>query len=216
MKEGFTAQNPMSGPEWDVERYAFTWLQFGHSIEHTITLCERRIHEGNFSRLTVRCPYHGNNIFWKRVCPLCNSRYRMCIDYLLSLKKSVREYCATRPQLVGLETWEIIAQIRDWTRTGRWHAEEARESSRPAGEQARSNVPTFSTTHRHAAAILGVSPDSPREILQVRFRELIKQYHPDSVHHLGHEFRVIAEEKAKEIIWAHQYLSSRHTEPPDE
>ena len=208
IKEGFTAQNPMRGPDWDIERYAFSCLRY-NSIEGAIRWCERMIKDGNFFRFTVRCPYHGNNIFWKCVCPLCNERYRMCVDYLLTLKKTVRDYCATHPELVGLETWKIMAEIREWTSTGRWDEQEGCRSSKVRSEDTQSQYHQFTETHLRAAGILGVPPDVPQNILKVRFRELIKQYHPDSVHHLGHEFRIIAEEKSKEIIWAHGYLASQ-------
>lgn len=209
MKEGLSAEHPMRGPQWDVERYVFSWLRHGDSIEETVRWCEKMINEGNFSRITMRCPYHGINIFWKRVCPLCNERYRMCIDYLVSLKKTVRQYCATRPELVGLESWEIRAKILDWTRTGRWEEREAPNASRPAEEKKQVRVPVFDANRRRAAAILGVAPDVAPDVLKARFREMIKQYHPDSVHHLGHEFRVMAEEKTKEIIWANGLLSEQ-------
>jgi len=60
------------------------------------------------------------------------------------------------------------------------------------------------------AEILEVSPDATREEIETRYRELMKQYHPDRVTHLGKEFQELAHEKAVEIQGAYQALIGNH------
>lgn len=59
------------------------------------------------------------------------------------------------------------------------------------------------------ANILGLSPSSSFEIIKQRYRELCTKYHPDKVSHLGEEFRVIAEQKLKDINAAYAYFSGK-------
>ncbi len=50
----------------------------------------------------------------------------------------------------------------------------------------------------------GASPDDVKKA----YREACKQHHPDKVHHLGPEFRQVAEEKMQKINAAYKALSS--------
>jgi DnaJ-class molecular chaperone len=42
--------------------------------------------------------------------------------------------------------------------------------------------------------------------IKKKYRELMSQYHPDKVQHLGREFQQMAEEKTKEIQKAYDYF----------
>ena len=55
--------------------------------------------------------------------------------------------------------------------------------------------------------ILGVSPKSSRNKITKRYRELVRQYHPDKVAHMAVEFREIAEKRIKEINRAYDELT---------
>lgn len=55
-------------------------------------------------------------------------------------------------------------------------------------------------------AVLGLKPGASPEEIHKAYREMIAQYHPDKVQHLGAEFRQLAEEKAKEIQRAYELL----------
>ncbi len=44
-------------------------------------------------------------------------------------------------------------------------------------------------------AILGLDPEASKDEIKKAFRKLSKEYHPDRVHHLGENYRKIAEEK---------------------
>jgi len=55
--------------------------------------------------------------------------------------------------------------------------------------------------------VLGVDPQATPEEIRAAYRRLANQYHPDKVSHLGEEFRVLAEQKFKEIQEAYQKLT---------
>jgi len=54
--------------------------------------------------------------------------------------------------------------------------------------------------------ILDVPPGASQEEIKVAFKQLAGKYHPDKVAHLGDEFKVLAEEKFKQIQEAYQKL----------
>ncbi len=55
-------------------------------------------------------------------------------------------------------------------------------------------------------SVLGLDRDASRDEIQKAYRELANKYHPDKVQHLGEEFRVLAEERFKEIRQAYVSL----------
>jgi uncharacterized membrane protein YkvA (DUF1232 family) len=57
--------------------------------------------------------------------------------------------------------------------------------------------------------ILGVNRNASIDEIKKAYRKLAGKYHPDKVDHLGDEFRVLAEEKFKEIQEAYQELLDR-------
>lgn len=54
--------------------------------------------------------------------------------------------------------------------------------------------------------VLGVPKDASPAEIEKRYRQLIAQYHPDKVEHLGDEFRLMAHEKTVAIQTAYQKL----------
>lgn len=52
--------------------------------------------------------------------------------------------------------------------------------------------------------VLGISPGATREEIKRRYRELVAAYHPDKAVDTTPEIRRLAEEKVKEINWAHE------------
>ena len=55
--------------------------------------------------------------------------------------------------------------------------------------------------------VLGVGNKASIEEIKRAYRRLSRQYHPDRVTHLGEEFRVLAEERFKEIQGAYQEIN---------
>ena len=54
--------------------------------------------------------------------------------------------------------------------------------------------------------ILGVEKGAPLDEVKAAYRKLAIKYHPDKVNHLGDEFKILAEQKFKEIQEAYQEL----------
>ncbi len=57
--------------------------------------------------------------------------------------------------------------------------------------------------------VLGVRRQASIDDIKSAYRKLAAKYHPDKVDHLGDEFRILAEQKFKEIQEAYQELVSR-------
>ncbi|MEA3466709.1 MAG: DnaJ domain-containing protein [Thermodesulfobacteriota bacterium] len=60
-----------------------------------------------------------------------------------------------------------------------------------------------------AYAVLGLEPGADKETIKRAYRKLSMKYHPDKVRHLGEEFRVVAEEKMKEINAAYDFFKKK-------
>jgi len=54
--------------------------------------------------------------------------------------------------------------------------------------------------------VLNVPQNASQEEIKKAYRELANKYHPDKVHHLGDEFRELAEQRFKEIEEAYREL----------
>ncbi|MBU0768631.1 MAG: J domain-containing protein [Proteobacteria bacterium] len=59
---------------------------------------------------------------------------------------------------------------------------------------------------RDPYAVLNVPKDASPEEIKKAYRDLANKYHPDKVHHLGDEFRELAEKHFKEIEEAYREL----------
>ena len=83
---------------------------------------------------------------------------------------------------------------------------EAREGfrgdSQPKQDQAASS-------RRGPYEVLGLDRSATSEEIRAAYRRLASRYHPDKVSHLGEEFRILAEQKFKEIQRAYQELPSK-------
>ena len=79
--------------------------------------------------------------------------------------------------------------------------------------QGKNAEPSMSSSHEqytYFCAILSLESPFTNEQLRNAYRSEMRRYHPDRVQHLGEEFRKLAEEKAKEINRAFEFLSA-HT-----
>lgn len=57
--------------------------------------------------------------------------------------------------------------------------------------------------------VLNVPRNASPEEIKNAYRKLVNKYHPDKVHHLGVEFRELAEKRFKEIEEAYRKLMSK-------
>jgi len=65
-----------------------------------------------------------------------------------------------------------------------------------------------SSPYRDPYQILEIERNASQEDVQKAYKRLAAKYHPDKVHHLGEEFKALAEERFKEIQEAYQALRS--------
>jgi hypothetical protein len=97
---------------------------------------------------------------------------------------------------IRLETEEAEARERErQEREGRRGADKNSERERAAGENG------FDPYY-----VLRITRDASKEEVKAAYFNLIKQYHPDKVSHLGQEFQKLADEKAQLINRAYQTL----------
>lgn len=68
------------------------------------------------------------------------------------------------------------------------------------------NEPSDKLTSESARKILGVRAGASQEEIRKAYIELVQKYHPDKVFHLADEYKVIAENKTKEINAAYKLL----------
>lgn len=61
---------------------------------------------------------------------------------------------------------------------------------------------------KRACTILEIPLDADLETIQNSYRKMIKEYHPDKVHNLGKEIRLLAEKKTIEINQAYEYIKT--------
>ena len=54
--------------------------------------------------------------------------------------------------------------------------------------------------------VLGIKAGASRSEITAKYREMVRQYHPDKVANLGPELRELAEQRMKEINAAYDYL----------
>ena len=54
--------------------------------------------------------------------------------------------------------------------------------------------------------VLGINRNASADEIKNAYKKLVNKYHPDKVHHLGEEFRKLAEKRFKEIQEAYQRL----------
>jgi len=64
-------------------------------------------------------------------------------------------------------------------------------------------------TYEDPYRVLGVPRSASPEEIKQAFKQLANKYHPDKVHHLGTEFKELAEKRFKEIQEAYQALGSK-------
>jgi DnaJ-domain-containing protein 1 len=59
---------------------------------------------------------------------------------------------------------------------------------------------------RDAFVVLGIESTDDMQTIKKTYRDMVGQYHPDKVAHLGKELRHLAEEKTKTLVMAFQVI----------
>ena len=86
-------------------------------------------------------------------------------------------------------------------------ARQSREANPKERKNSRTNEVTFQNmTVEEAYLEIGAMRDDVPQVVESKYHDLLKQYHPDHVTHLGKEFQIMAEEKTKRLNQAYQIV----------
>jgi len=102
------------------------------------------------------------------------------------------------------------------TKEGRQHVHtRAKEEQRKTDEQNQHQSKGHTEHQKHKderyfEAILGLKPGKTSTDIKNRYRELVMQYHPDRVAHLGPKLREFAEQQMKEINEAYDFFKNKY------
>ncbi len=78
-----------------------------------------------------------------------------------------------------------------------------------ARQRARS-TPQGEAGEKHYASVLGLRGKVTKEDVRKAYRDLVTQYHPDKVAHLGEKLRTVAAEEMKKINEAYEYFRRKY------
>lgn len=101
------------------------------------------------------------------------------------------------------------------TKERRQHAHtRAKEKQRKRDEQSQQQSKNHTENQKHKderyfETILGLKPDKSSDDIKNHYRELVMQYHPDRVTHLGPKLREVAEQEMKEINEAYDFFRKK-------
>lgn len=97
----------------------------------------------------------------------------------------------------GSAAREVLISIEDWERG---QGEERKAGRRNPGGKSQAKDPFD---------VLGISASADKDEIKQAYREKIVQCHPDKVATMAPEFRVLAENMAKELNWAYEECLDR-------
>jgi DnaJ like chaperone protein len=102
-------------------------------------------------------------------------------------------------------------QQKDRKQHARTHAKQE-ERKREEQNQRQSKGSTGNRKNKgegYFESILGLHPRNTPDDIKNRYRELVMQYHPDRVAHLGPKLREVAEQQMKEINEAYDFFKRK-------
>lgn len=91
----------------------------------------------------------------------------------------------------------------------------AKEERKRSNEQSQQQSKDYTKKNknkdeRYFEAILGLPSNKTSDNIKNRYRELVMQYHPDRVAHLGPKLKEVAEQQMKEINEAYNFFKSKY------
>ena len=116
----------------------------------------------------------------------------------VTYKKRILE---ERKRLEAEERHKRETEERHKRETEERHRHETKDPPLPNG-----NV----LTDKDCAMILGLSGKVSLSEIKTRYRELVRQYHPDKVDNLGPKLKEVAEMEMKRINIAYEYLINKY------
>ena len=101
--------------------------------------------------------------------------------------------------------WQVFNRLKQKQNPFQSSRTDGHQKSRQEGH----NDFRQASSRRDPYTVLGVEQHATMDDIKHAYRLLSGKYHPDKVSHLGEEFRLLAEERFKEIQEAYQYLKRR-------
>ena len=109
--------------------------------------------------------------------------------------------------VIGLVLRFLYLQLNKSQPTQKDKAADYQHQSKGEGQgndDAKGSAGRFDSTDPYI--VLGIDESASEETIKGAYRELVGQYHPDKVAHLGEEFKRLAEERFKQIQQAYQTI----------
>jgi DnaJ-domain-containing protein 1 len=78
------------------------------------------------------------------------------------------------------------------------------------GNKDQSRFRDYGDTEDDYRQILGITNIDSAADIRKRYKELLAQYHPDKVQHLGVEFQEMAEKKTRAIMEAYEFFRKKY------
>ena len=89
-------------------------------------------------------------------------------------------------------------------------ARQSDESRRRENAQRPRNTNSGLKDERYYAGVLQLNGQTNRDEIKKHYHELVSQYHPDKVNHLGPKLRKVAEEEMREINEAYNFFKKQY------
>lgn len=99
---------------------------------------------------------------------------------------------------------EFNDRWREWT--GQTHAEYQKQNS-GAGSATGASSKEHSPPPRDPYTILELDRSASPEEIKKQYHQMVAQYHPDKVDHLGRELQELAHSKMLDLQWAYERLA---------
>lgn len=107
--------------------------------------------------------------------------------------------------------FDNITPNTDQDRASEWkQQEELRQQMEEKRKREQANFIKQQNDEIYYSQVLGLKGKVSKSEIKKAYRELVAQYHPDKVQHLGSELQALANKKTKEIINAYEYFKAKY------
>lgn len=139
-----------------------------------------------------------------------DSKYQIAISNNANAQKLYNEFNAYLNSYLGRRQKRGYSHQNSYSYGSQQDNRSSNDSYKSRDSNSRSqSEPSGKLTFETAKTILGVRMGASQDEIRRAYLELVKKYHPDKVSHLADEFKVIAENKMKEINAAYALLKDR-------
>lgn len=139
-----------------------------------------------------------------------DSTYQIAISNNVNAQKFYNEFIAYINSYLGRQQQREYSRQNSYSYNYQQDNRGSSDSHKSSDSKTRSQTESSGVlTLESARAILGVRMGASQDEIRKAYLELVKKYHPDKVSHLADEFRVIAENRMKEINAAYVLLKER-------